>query len=273
MLSSFFQPSGGFGRARFTRGLVAVALVATSPWLTIDDGLGRPRLAMAQNAAQAEAAALPDSALEALQGRQVRFELASGLEAEGELVAFDADSVTLMRADGRLMVLERGDVASMGVGAAATPPEEPSEDASPSDATAADLLATEAPAEQAEEEPGDPPVSETAVVSNPDRDKGLRMLIAGGAVGGGGLILSIAGGVVLSNVPRELECRSDGCFTETPGDKVIPAAGLLFLGTGSLIAAAIVVPIGASKFFGADDGEDVVELRLGPGSVTARWQF
>lgn len=91
-----------------------------------------PGIARAQNG---DESTLPDSSFEALKGRQVTVTTKSGLSASGELAGFDAKTVTLIKADSKLAIIERKDVTEMVV---ATP--------DPAPAPAQPAPATEAPA-------------------------------------------------------------------------------------------------------------------------------
>lgn len=88
-------------------------------------GLTLPNPAFAQ-----EPAALPDSTLSVLTGRSVIVSTTAGLAVEGEFVAFDEQSVTVLRADGQVVVVPRGDVASISVVTTPTP-ESPNDSAQP----------------------------------------------------------------------------------------------------------------------------------------------
>lgn len=89
------------GISRMARSSIAALLIM---------GLALPSPAFAR-----EPAPLPDSALTALSGRQVTVSTTAGLAVEGELVAFDEGTVTVLRADGQIVVVPRTEVASISV--------------------------------------------------------------------------------------------------------------------------------------------------------------
>lgn len=220
-------------------------------------------------------AALPDSALEALRGRGVRVGLRSGLEAVGELAAFDVKTLTVVTADGKLMVLKRTDVGSVAVASSAAAPAPSAEPPLP-----APELPPSVPAPAPVAPPPAPvlaslaPPPASAGPNDGERQgSGMRMLIAGSVLAGAGAILDIIGGIVLANATRALECDFDACYATTPPEEIVPAGVLLFFGTASLLTAAVVAPIGAVRRFGGHSGADTVGVQLGPGRFVARWSF
>jgi hypothetical protein len=71
--------------------------------------------------AQAPAPSVRDSTLEALKGRQVDVTSAGGLGVAGELAGFDAETVTIIRQDSKVVVVKRSDVMTLAVATVPAP--------------------------------------------------------------------------------------------------------------------------------------------------------
>lgn len=255
---------------------------------SIHDGAPGLREAAAQQA-------LPDSALDAVKGRQVTLTLASGLEASGELVGFDAKTISIVNAKGKVIVVQRADVTDLAIsGAEPAPAPGPAQPAAlPEPLPSADPAGEPPPPTQPKTPPAPPPAPRAAAPpvnaspygpyrppqqGNDESDRkaasGKRLVIAGSVLGGAGLILGIIGIALYTNAPRELECDEVACSATSPTDSVAPAGLMMFLGGASLVTSAILLPVGGTRLASSGDQVSVVPtVRVGATSAMATWRF
>lgn len=230
---------------------------------------------------------VPDSTLEALTGRQVEVAVTSGLSVQGELVGHDDETVTVIRTDGQLVVLQRADVTGLKV----MNPTAPAQDPVPPETTPpAEHPATE-PVPKVPPNPREmasllrkgnvlPPCADQSSDDCQDavaigvaelRRQGRIRLITGSVLGGVGLVLVGVGtamAVVNASAKKGAsECVGEDCseFTDRARRSAIIGPVTLVPGIFVLIAGVIVIPTATKRLRRAKEAEQRYQLGVAPG--------
>jgi hypothetical protein len=245
--------------------------------------------AQAQPGASTDTEVVRDSSLEALRKRTVVLETSSGMSAEGELAAFDADTITLIRSDGQVIEVSRADVAELRVKAASPAPgtegaPAPNPTVVPAapatDALAADPVASANPVTSPV--PAPPPIPVPTVECSQDPEclagiraaKARRRIIVGSIATGVGLLFLPIGSWILDKGVAGKEA-TDLC-NERNGDpflcddiekdaksNIFGGALLVTASVASLVTGGIYLGLGLDGHL--NDGADTApQLSLAP---------
>jgi hypothetical protein len=233
----------------------------------------------------APSTSVPDSTWEALVGKTISIELASGEAPSGNLLAYDAATVTLTDANGVVRVYDKTGITAVRVVAAAPTQPAPVPTPVPAPGPTAGPVLTPAPAPApAPAATGDPvaPLPAPAPDAAPMIDDDVRVLKRRKGVGLG-LVLGSIGGVLIGG-GLQAGWAIEECYTEGNDSSGLPiehcgvstAGSILGIGGAVILAASVATLITGAAVRGRANaklkrrglsGLDGLRVRAAPGAL------